>query len=85
MVVDDSHLMLRAIFPSENNSPLLIDTNAPEACQIPLQLFKSVAGRNPEILNDSGLIDHSEFAPGPFLNIARQAPDSQATVDVLGV
>jgi hypothetical protein len=46
VVVNDSYFMLRAIFPSKDHSPLLVDSNAPESRQIPLQLFKSFARWN---------------------------------------
>ncbi len=69
MVIGNPHFVLRAIFPSENNSPLLVDSNAPESGQLSLQLFKSIAWGNLKILNDSRLIDHAQFAPGPFLDI----------------
>ncbi len=75
MVVDNLHFVLRAILPSENDSPLLVDPNAPEPSQLPLQLFKSIAWGNLKILNDSCLIDHPQLAPGPLLDIPRQATD----------
>jgi len=84
MVIDNPHFVLRAIFPSENNPPLLVDSNAPEPSQLPLQLFKSIAWGNLKILNDSRLIDHAQLAPGPLLDIPRQAPDTQTAVDALG-
>ena len=83
MVVDNLHFVLRAIFPSENDPPLLVDPNAPEPSQLPLQLFKSVAWGNLKILNDSGLIDHAQLASGPLLEIPGQASDPQAAIDAL--
>jgi hypothetical protein len=83
MIINNSHFVLRAIFPSENYPPLLVDSNAPEPGLLPLQLFKSIAWGNLKILNDSRLIDHAQLAPGPLLDIPRQASDPQATVDAL--
>lgn len=83
MVIDNPHFVLRAIFPSENNPPLLVDSNAPEPSQLPLQLFKSIAWGNLKILNDSRLIDHAQLTPGSFLDIPRQASDPQAAEDAL--
>jgi len=71
MVIDNLHFVLRAIFPSENNPPLLVDANAPEPSQLTLQLFKSIAWGNLKILNNSRMIDHSQFTPGPLLDIPR--------------
>ncbi len=83
MVIDNPHFVLRAISPAENNPPLLVDSNAPEPGQLPLQLFKSIARGNLKILNDSCLIDHAQLTPGPFLDIPGQASDPQAAVDAL--
>jgi hypothetical protein len=83
MVVDNPHFVLRAIFPSENNPPLLVDPNAPEPNQLPLQLFKSIAWGNLKILDDSCLIDHAQLASGPRLDIPRQTPHPQTAIDAL--
>lgn len=58
MVVDNFYFMLGAIHPAEDNSPLLVDSNAPKSGQIPLQLFQPIAWGHLEILNDPRLIDH---------------------------
>ena len=83
MVIDNPHFVLRAIFPSENNPPLLVDPNAPEPSQLPLQQFKSIAWGNLKILNDSCLIDHAQLPSSPLLDIPRQASDPQTAVDAL--
>jgi hypothetical protein len=83
MVVNNSYFMLGAIHPAENDPPLLVDSNAPESGQIPLQLFKPVAWGHLEILNDPCLIDHPKLAPGSFLDFPRQSPNPQAAVDAL--
>jgi hypothetical protein len=62
---------------------LLVDSNAPEPSQLPLQLFKSIAWGNLKILNDSRLIDHAQLTPGPLPDIPSQASDPQAAVDAL--
>ena len=90
MVSGNAHFMLGSILPSENDPPLLVDSNAPESGQIPLQRFKPIARGNLEILNDSGLIDsglidHPELAPDPFLGVSRQTPDPQTPVNALGL
>ena len=69
MVIDNFYFVLRAILPSEDNPPWLVDSNAPEPSQHPLQRFKSVAWGNLQILNDPRLIDHAQLAPGPLLCI----------------
>jgi hypothetical protein len=81
VVVDNLHFVLQAIFPSENDPPLLVDPNAPKSCQLPLQLLKSVAWRNLKIFNDSRLVEHPQLASGPLLDFSRQASYSQTTID----
>jgi hypothetical protein len=81
VVVDNLHFVLQAIFPSENDPPLLVDPNAPKSCQLPLQLLKSVAWRNLKIFNDSSLVEHPQLASGPLLDFSRQASYSQTTID----
>ena len=83
MVVDDPDVVLGVFFPPEDHPPLLVDPNAPESVQFPLQLFKSIARGNQKVLNDPGLIDHPELASGPLLDVPRQAFDPQATVNAL--
>ena len=83
MVVNNSYFLLGAIFPSENDPPLLVDANTPESGQISLHLFKSIAWGDLKILNDPGLIDHPKLAPGSLLDIPRQASNPQAAVDAL--
>ena len=46
VVVNNSYIVLRAILPSEDNPPLLIDLYAPEFFQIPFQQLKSIAWWN---------------------------------------
>jgi hypothetical protein len=53
MVIDSFHIVFRAIFPAENNSPLLVDSNAPEPSEFPVQKRKPIARRNLQILNDA--------------------------------
>lgn len=81
MVIDDLNVVLQTLFPSENDPPLLIDTNAPKPLQVAAQLLKSIVGRNSEILNDSSLIDHPQFAPCLCLDFARELANTQTSVN----
>lgn len=51
---------------------------------MPLELLKPIAWGNLKIMNDSGLIDHPELAPGWFLDVSWQTSYPQAAVDALG-
>jgi hypothetical protein len=84
MVVDDLDLMLGAIHPSENDPPLLVDPNAPEARQVPLELFEPVAGWYQKVVDDPRLIDHAQLAPCPFLNVTGESSNPQAAENAFG-
>ena len=85
VVVGYFDVVLQAIFPAESNSPLLIDSNTPEASQISLELLQLIAGGNAKILNNSGLIDHPEFPAGPLLNIAWQFGHPKPRINFSGI
>ena len=85
MVIDDLNVVLQTLFPSENDPPLLIDTNAPKLLQVAAQLLKSIVGRNSEILYDSSLIDHPQLASRPSLDFARELANTQTSVNALSV
>ena len=73
MVVYYSYFLLCAILPTENNSPLLIDSNTPKSIQGTFQLLKSIARWYLKILNNSRLIDHAQLTSCPLLHVSRQA------------
>ena len=84
MVVGDPDFVLGAILPTEDDPPLLVDPDAPEPSHRTFHLLQAISGWDQKILHDSGLVDHSQLASRPFLDLTRQALDSQATVDALG-
>jgi len=85
MVIDDPDVVLQTFFPSENDPPLLVDSNAPKPLQVAAQLLKPVAGRNPEILHDSRLVDHPQLASRPYLDLSRQFANTQTSVNGLSI
>lgn len=50
MVIYDLDVIRVSIFPTETDSPLIVDTNAVLALAAPGQLLKMVRGRNPQIV-----------------------------------
>ncbi len=70
MVVYYCYFLLCAIFPTKNNPPLLIDTNAPKPIQVTFQLLKSITWWNLKIFNNSSLIDHAQLTSCPFLDVS---------------
>ncbi len=63
MVIHNFDIAHIAIFPSEANSPLIIDANAVLPLPVAFQRFKLIAGRLPEILKGSGTVQIEQFAP----------------------
>jgi hypothetical protein len=59
VVIYNFYFVLQTILPTKDDSPLLVNANAPKTFQITTQLLKPITWWNSEILNDSGLIDHS--------------------------
>jgi hypothetical protein len=50
VVVGDLNLVGMIVFPDECDSPLLIDPDAVKIPQVAGQLLKTVAGRNPQMV-----------------------------------
>jgi len=63
MIIHDFNIGHIASFPSEADSPLIVDTNAVLPLPVAFQRFKLIAGRLSEILKGSGTIQIEEFAP----------------------
>ena len=85
MVIDDFNLVFLSFFPAEDDAPLLIDSNTPEAAQVSAELFESVAWGNLKVLNNSCLIDHAKLSSGTFLDVSRETAHAEATVDFLSL
>jgi hypothetical protein len=56
MIVGDSHIGRLPIIPSENQAPLLIDSDAPQTVEIAGEGFEPVAGRDSQILQKFGSV-----------------------------
>ncbi len=63
MIIHDLDIGHIAIFPSEANSPLIVDTNAVLPLPVAFERFKLIAGRLPEILKGSGAMQIEQLAP----------------------
>ena len=72
VVIDDFYLALVSTVPAENDSPLVIDADAPESLEITLQRFEAIGWRNPKVSQFSGLVQHPQFSACAVLNVARQ-------------
>jgi hypothetical protein len=68
MVIGDFHIGRLSVIPTEYQTPLLVDSHAPEALEIAGKGFETVAWRNPQI----GRVKLAESQESPFLNISRK-------------
>lgn len=85
MVVDDLDIMGVSRSPAETDPPLLVDTNAVLAGTIPLELLQTVSGRDPEIVEHRGRIEHPELPQSDLLNVGAQLPHGAALEEAFGV
>ena len=59
-------------FQAEADTILLIDTNAVLSLSIAAKLLQTIGGRNTQIFQTGGVIEHDQFAKGNFLNALRE-------------
>jgi hypothetical protein len=63
MIIHDFDIVHIAVFPSEANPPLIVDTNAVLPLPVAFQRFELIAGRLPEVLKGSGAMQIEQLAP----------------------
>lgn len=63
MVIHNFDIACITIFPSEANSPSIVDANAVLPLPVAFQSFKLIAGWLPEILDGPGAMQIEKFAP----------------------
>ena len=71
MVIDDFNVGRTARGPSETDSKLLIDSDAELTLPVALQGLEAVAGRDPEVFQDVGLVQLIQATPGTGPEIRR--------------
>ncbi len=70
MVVEVNRLSFtQLIVPSEDNSPLPIDTNRMESSEVTSQFLKMIARRRPQVPITRRVINHLQFAKQPVRQI----------------
>jgi hypothetical protein len=87
VVVSDGYIPFAAIIPSEDDPPLLVDPDAPETFQPPVQSFQSVSGWYRQVLDGSRLVQHPQLSPCSMLDITWEFTGALPFVDTfrLGV
>jgi hypothetical protein len=72
VVINDFHICGVTVFPTETDTPLVVDTDAPLPCSIASQQFEAVAGRHSQLIEFARGIDELEFSPCYSLNLMRK-------------
>ena len=72
MVVCDFDAVCVAVLPFKADSPLVIDPDAVLPGTVPRKLLQTVRGRDPEIVQSYGSVEHTQLAQSSLLNIPWQ-------------
>lgn len=83
MIVDDRNVICVAIAPSENQSPLPIDTNRMKSGQAPRESLKVIARRAPELIELNGRVEHVQLSERNIPDLCRDAAKSAGATTVI--
>jgi hypothetical protein len=72
MIIGDFNLQGAVFVPLETDTPLIVDANAVLPLPVTAQRFKPVCGRDAEIINRGGMVQHDKFSFRNPLDILRQ-------------
>jgi hypothetical protein len=72
MVIRDFHLERVAVPPPKADAPLAVDPDAMLAPSVPLEFFQPVGRRDPKVVQEGGIGQHSKLSKGDFLDILRK-------------
>jgi len=70
--------------PIKTNSPLVVNSDAVLPCATADKFFQTIRGRNAQIIDCFGIIQHSQFSQSDLLNVGRQFARAREIVDFLG-
>jgi len=70
-----------AIFPRKANPPLIVYADRMLPPTFPLQGFKPISGRHPQIIEATGVVEETQLAQCHSLNVCRQAAAAPALPD----
>src|SRR3546814_17992820 len=68
VVIDDLHVVRIAAAPAEADTPLVVDPDAVLSLAIAFEQLQPVCGRNPQVIERSGGVEHAQLAPGDLLD-----------------
>src|SRR3546814_10766142 len=72
VVIDDLHVVRIAAAPAEADTPLVVDPDAVLSLAISFEQLQPVCGRNPQVIERSGGVEHAQLATGDLLDRGRQ-------------
>lgn len=85
MVIDNLNVGGISRAPAEADPPLLVDADAVLPLSVTPELLESVAGGEPQIVEDHGSIKHPEFPKGDPLHIRPKLLDGFTPEQALSV
>jgi hypothetical protein len=74
VIVGDLDVGGGAVFPAEDDAPLLIDSDAPESTEIAGKRFEAIGWWMAELVVGNDPVKLTESHERPWLNIAREFP-----------
>jgi hypothetical protein len=76
---------MAAQFPPSRDYAASGDADAMLPGAFPAQLLQPVGGRNSQIVERDGVVEHAQLPQSALLNLSRQPPRSLAAVDTAGL
>lgn len=69
MVIGDFYVFGAAIFPPEDDAPLVVDSERVVSVELSPEKMKSVARGHPKVIHVRSGIDETKFCKGSLMNI----------------
>jgi hypothetical protein len=85
MIVDDFDRVALPVLPFETDAPLIVDTNAVLSGAVPFKRFQAICGRNPQVSEVLGGVEHPQLPTSERLNLIWQAARQVAIPDAFGL
>lgn len=80
VVIYDFNVFNVSVVPCEADSPFVIDSDAMLTLPVTLERFQTVAGGNPQVIEDCGPVQHSQLPKGTPLNVSGE-PGRRDTIE----
>jgi hypothetical protein len=84
VIIDNLDIMSVSVAPLKADAPLIVNTDAPLAFTVAVQLFEPVRWRNSQIRERSRAVQHPELAQRNLLYVIRKLPRPFKIEDLFG-